>query len=344
MTNLKTVLKLTHRDDWLAKTREEIIDPDIEIVDPHHHLWNLPGAHYELDELWADTGSGHNVVQTVYVECLQYYDTCLPPHMAPVGETRQIAEWAVLSQDTPNQAEIAGIVSYADLAHPELAAILDAHEAAGDGRFRGIRHAGAYCPNPEGIAIPGRAAPDLYETDAFRRGVAHLGERGLVYDTWHYYFSNPAYLELARAVPGTTFVLDHLGFPLNAGIYRGRREEIFARWKDDIAAIAECPNVFAKIGGLGTLDSGFDFCEQQVPPGSDQIVDEQGRYYWHIIDCFGPERCMFESNFPVDRLSMSYHVLWNAFKKLAMKYAPHERNSLLHGTARKVYNLPAPNQ
>ena len=330
---------MTEHDQWLQQVQEDIIDAEREIVDPHHHLWRRPDWQYELHELWGDTGAGHNVVQTVFLECGSCYLEHGPEHLWPTGETAYVADIAHASNSDPGQATIAAIVSRADLASAQLDAVLDAHEAAGNGLFRGIRHSGARDPHPEALTIPGRAPEGLYADEDFRRGVARLGERGYSYDTWHYHHQNAAFCELARAVPDTTMVLDHFGTPLGVGPYAGQREEIFAAWQDDIAAIAECPNVVAKLGGLAMPDNGFGWHDRDLPPTSDEFVEAQGRYYHHTISCFGAERCMFESNFPVDRLSISYHVLWNGLKKIARQYSEAEQQAMFSGTARRVYRI-----
>jgi predicted TIM-barrel fold metal-dependent hydrolase len=232
-----------------------------------------------------------------------------------------------------------GIVAHADLRLPSLDDVLDAHAAAGNGRFRGIRHAGSHALHPEALMIPGRAPAGLYSDEAFRAGVARLGERGLTYDTWHYHYQNRDFLEFARAVPGTTMVLDHFGTPLGVGPYETQREQIFEQWKTDIADIARCENVVAKIGGLAMPDNGFGWNVAERPPTSDEFIDAQGRYYRHTIEQFGPDRCMFESNFPVDRLSLPYRTVWNAFKKLVADFSAEERDAMLRGTAARIYRL-----
>jgi predicted TIM-barrel fold metal-dependent hydrolase len=233
-----------------------------------------------------------------------------------------------------------GIVAHADLRDgSNLDAVLDAHDAAGRGRFRGIRHAGSHALHPEVLTIPGRAPAGLYADPDFRSGVARLGERGLTYDTWHYHYQNRDFLELARAVPDTTMVLDHFGTPLGVGPYGSQREHIFRQWTTDIADIATCENVVAKIGGLAMPDNGFGWHTAERPPTSDEFIEAQGRYYLHTIEQFGPERCMFESNFPVDRYSLSYRTVWNAFKKLVADFSADERDDMLRGTAARVYRL-----
>lgn len=328
------------REDWLAQVQEDVIDPDRVIVDPHHHLFRNDAFAYELDELWGDTQSGHNIVQTVFVECSAYYDMTAPEGFQPVAETAKVAQIAMEAEAHPKRAQIAGIVARADLTAPHLGDILDAHEAAGGPRFCGIRMAGACDPHPEVLMIPGRAPAGLYADPAFREGLAYLGTRGLTYDTWHYHHQNRDFCELAAAVPETTLILDHFGTPLGVGRFEGQRDSIFAQWKDDVAAIAENPNVIAKLGGLAMPDNGWGWMSRDMPPSSDELVEAQGAWYHHMIDCFGPERCMFESNFPVDRLSVGYRVLWNALKKIGAEYHEAAQEAMFSGTARRVYRLP----
>lgn len=326
-------------DNWLSQVQEDVLDPNREIIDPHHHLWPQADMHYNLEELWRDTGAGHDVRQTVFIECGAAYREDGPDHLKPVGETEFVAKAAELSSADPNQATISGIVAHIDLLSHTRDEVMDAHEEAGNGLFRGVRHSGAHDPTPEALTIPGRGIKDQYRDEEFRRGVALLGERGLTYDTWHYHHQNLDFRDLALAVPGTTMILDHFGTPLGVGDYVGKREDIFAAWKDDIAAIAECPNVYAKLGGLAMPDNGFGWNDRETPPTSAEFVEAQERYYDHAIACFGPERCMFESNFPVDRLSLSYRVLWNGLKKIAAKYSEQEQDQMFSGVARAVYRL-----
>jgi len=325
-------------EEWLAKVREPIIDPERPIVDPHHHLWDYPGMTYVLENLWADTGSGHNITKTIFIECRASYRQDGPDHLKPIGETEFVQAIAAASAEGPG-AKISAIVAHADLRGSELNEVLDAHEETGKGLFRGIRDAGACDPHPEALTIPGRAPEGLYATDEFRTGVARLGERGYTFDTWHYHHQNVQFRDLAAAVPNTTMILDHFGTPLGVGPYESQREEIYAKWRDDIAAIAECPNVVAKLGGLAMPDNGFGWETSDSPPTSDEFVEAQARYYKHTLDCFGPERCMFESNFPVDRLSISYSVLWNGLKKIAAPYDEDQKSALFSGTASRVYKL-----
>ncbi|MEL0153992.1 MAG: amidohydrolase family protein, partial [Halieaceae bacterium] len=265
-----------------------------------------------------------------------------PEHLKCVGETEFIANAARLAKEQGSPAQIAGLVARADLRDEKLDSTLEAHEAAAEGLFRGIRQAGACSEGIEGLVIPGGAEAHLFEQEEFRRGLEHLGALGLTYDTWLYHFQLPEFIELARAVPETTMILDHFGTPLGVGPFAGQREAIFEKWQSDIADLAECPNVFMKIGGLAMPDNGFGWYGREMPPTSDEFVDAQSPYYAHTIACFGPERCMFESNFPVDRLSVGYRVLWNAFKKMTSHFSDDDKNLMFSGVARKVYRLETP--
>ena len=269
------------------------------------------------------------------MECGSSYDTDAPPHLAPVGETRFIAE----ENAGDPQRTIRALVGHADLTLDNLDEVLDAHVAAANGMFRGIRDALSRAEHPEVLSIPGRGAVDKYKNPDFLRGVRRLGERGFTYDTWHYHFQNQEFVSLARAVPGTTMVFDHFGTPLGVGPYASQREEIFDRWKKDIIDIASCPNVVAKIGGLAMPDNGFGWNTASRPPTSDEFVAAQKRYYLHVIEAFGPQRCMFESNFPVDRLSLSYRTFWNAAKKMVADLGEDDKDAMFRGTAARVYSL-----
>jgi len=321
-------------DEWRALVDEPVVDPDQRIVDPHHHLFPGGPLPYDVDAFLADVRSGHRVERTVYMECGTGYRADGPPELAPVGETEFVVDAAARTGGL-----IGGIVGRADLRAPNLDAVLDAHEDAGRGMFRGIRNALAHADPADGLMIAGGAPAGLAEDPAFRAGVTRLGARGFTYDTWHYHYENPEFLDLARAVPGTQMVLDHFGTPIGVGRFAGRRDAVFAEWQRDIRAISRCDNVVAKLGGLAMPDNGFGWHAAARPPTSDEFVAAQRRYYEHAIECFGAERCMFESNFPVDRMSLSYRVLWNALKKIARDCSADERAALFAGTATRVYKL-----
>lgn len=334
--------QIIHDDhDWLLSVQEDIIEPERPIIDPHHHLWRRRrGQDYLLEDLWEDTGAGHNIRKTVFIECHAAYRKDGPEHLRPVGETEFVAEMARESRGS-DKAEIAAIVAFADLRQQSvLEEVLEAHVEASDGIFRGIRQAGAFESESEDyLFIKPRQPRGLYLDRDFQRGVARLGQLGYTYDTWHYHHQNRDFIKLAQAAPDTMIVLDHFGTPLGVGPYADRREEIYQQWKQDIAAIAKCDNVFAKLGGLAMPDNGFGWNLLDKPPSSDEFVAAQRRYYLHALDCFGPERCMFESNFPVDKWSLSYHVVWNGFKKMVADFSEAEKSKLFYETAARVYRL-----
>ena len=328
-------------EEWLASVIEDVVDPERPIIDPHHHLWKTPSmwGTYELTDLWADTSSGHNVEKTVFVDCHSEYRTDGPSHLKPVGETEYVAEVATESRRDANRATIAGIVGHANMTlGSEVEEVLVAHEQAGKGLFRGIRHAGP-SDDTGTLTNAGGRWPCPYDREDFREGVKTLGRMGYSYDTWHFFHQNQDFLALARAAPETTMILDHFGTPLGVGAYAGRKDEIFEQWKKDIAEIAGCANVHAKLGGLAMPDNGFGWDKNDHPPSSDEFEEAQHPYYLHAIECFGPDRCMFESNFPVDRLSVSYQVLGNGLKKIVTDFSEDEKDHLFYGTASRVYRV-----
>jgi predicted TIM-barrel fold metal-dependent hydrolase len=317
------------------------------IIDAHHHLW--PGAHvggddYLLEQLHADTASVRSdssaIAATVFMECGVGYRSDGPDHLKPVGEVEFVASVADASDEVEGPS-IVGIVGSADLSLPldQLDEVLDAHVAAGGGRFRGIRDALASAPAGAELLIAGRAAPGKAAGADFRRGVQHLGERGLTYDSWHYHMQNGEFLDLARACPGTTMVLDHFGTPL--GVFEDL-DEIYPRWQADITAIAALPNTVAKIGGLAMPDNGFAWMDPAARPDPEAFVAAQEKWYHHTIEAFGPDRCMFESNFPVDSLSLDYATYWDGCRIMADRYDPADQHHLFAGTAARVYSLEIP--
>lgn len=329
------------RETWLDLTMEETIEPELPICDPHHHFWDRPDDRYLLEDLVKDVSSGHRVVQTVFIECHSVYRQDGPPEMRPVGETefvQGIAAQNAAGQYGPTNVA-AGIVSYADLSlGAAVAPVLEAHTEAGKGRFRGIRHATSWDASPE--VNPGRGTPPGLLLDSkFREGIACLQQSRLSYDALVFHPQLAELADLAKAFPDLTIILNHVGRPLGIGPYSGRREEILTQWKGGIDAVAECPNVVVKVGGLGNTISGFDWHQRNMPPTSIELARTAAPYYLYCIEKFGTDRCMFESNFPVDKHSYSYTVVWNAFKRLSMDLSEGERSALFHDTAVKAYRL-----
>jgi hypothetical protein len=330
------------RDDWLARRTEDILEPALPIVDPHHHLWDRPGWVYMLDDLLADMNSGHNIVGTVFVQCRSMHRAGGPEAFRPVGETEFVNGVAAMSASGGyGPARIcAGIVGHADLRNgAATSAILEAHIRAGGGRFRGIRHITAYDPDP-GLMNPAYSPPPglMYDA-AFRQGLACLAPLNLSFDAWLYHPQIPDLTALAQAFPGTPICLNHVGGPLAIGAYAGRRDAVFAEWAGSIRALAACPNVVVKLGGLAMRINGWGWEEQAEPPASATLAAAWKPYVDTCIEAFGAARCMFESNFPVDKGSYSYQAYWNACKILAKDASADERTALFSGTAARFYRL-----
>jgi predicted TIM-barrel fold metal-dependent hydrolase len=326
---------------WLSQVNEQVLEPDLPICDPHHHLWDHPNSRYLLDELLLDTGSGHNVVSTVFVECASMYRVDGPEAMKPVGETEFVNGVAAMTSSGrygPIRVA-AGIVSLADLTlGARVGEVLDAHIAVGP-RFKGIRHAAGWDAAESVRNSHTNPTEGMLLDSTFRKGFRELGRRNLSFDAWLYHPQIPQLTDLARAFPDTTIILDHFGGPLGVGPYEGKRAEIFVQWKKSITDLAACPNVVAKLGGIAMPINGFGFHKRDRPATSDELVAATGDYYRHAIDRFGPQRCMFESNFPVDKASCSYRTLWNAFKKIVAGASAGEKAALFHDTAARVYRL-----
>ena len=328
--------------EWLAQVREEALEPELPIIDPHHHLWDHPGSRYELDELMADVAEGHNIRATVFVECKAMYRDTGPDALKPLGETEYVNGIAAKAASGGFGATrvAAGIVGFADLRLGKAVdEVLNAHISRAPDRFRGIRHASAFDDSPDIRASHTLPPKGLLGLDAFREGFARLAPHGLSFDAWLYHHQIPELTALARDNAETAIIFDHFGGPLGIGPYEGKRDEIFAQWKKDVAELAQCPNVVAKLGGINMAVNGFGWHKRDLPPTSDELVAATRDWYLHSIDVFGPERCMFESNFPVDKLSCSYGVVWNAFKKIAKGFSAEEKAALVHEATARVYRL-----
>jgi L-fuconolactonase len=329
------------RSEWLDQVQEDIIEPDRPICDPHHHLWDNDKNPYLLPQLLADTNSGHNVVSTVFVECSAMYRSDGPVALQPIGETEFVNGVAAMSASGQygDLRACSGIVSYADMTlGAEAGVVLDEHMRFSD-RFRGIRHAAGWDASPDVRNSHTNPPQSLYLQEDFRAGIAELGKRNLSFDAWLYHRQIPELTDLAAAFPEVTIIFDHFGGPVGIGPYAGKEDEIFDQWCVDVAELAKCDNVYPKLGGVVMPLNGFSWHKRDTPATSDEIVAATGRYHRKTIELFGPERCMFESNFPVDKQSCSYHVLWNAFKKIAADFNAADQASLFHDSAVRAYRL-----
>ncbi len=336
-------------NDWVALTQEPALEPDLPICDPHHHLWDrrpsrAPYERYQLDELLADTRAGHNIRSTVFVEARSMYREDGPVELRPVGEVEYVQGIAAASASGlygPIRVA-AAIVGHADLRLGEaVAPVLDALQAASPNRFRGIRHSTTWDPHPEIENTAGDNRPGMLADEQFRAGARVLARRGLTFDAWLFAHQMPELAAFARAVPDLTIVLNHVGGLLRVGPYAERVDDVMSAWRENIALVAQCPNVVVKLGGLGMPRFGFDWHLRERPVGSEELARDMAPLLTYCIDHFGPERCMFESNFPVDKVSFSHGVGFNAFKRLSSGYSASERAAMFHDTAARIYRIEA---
>ncbi len=329
------------RETWLAQVNEEPVEPALPICDPHHHFWDRDGDRYLLEQLTQDLAGGHNIVQTVFIECRSMYRAKGPEELRCVGEAEFVQGLAAQSasgQYGPTEVA-AGIVGNANLMlGAAVAPVLEANLAASGNRFRGIRFS---CSWDAGIDVASSRANSqgMMLDTRFREGLARLQQMGLSFDALVYHTQLEELAGLAAAFSNTTIILNHIGRPLGAGPYAGRRDEVFQSWQKGITAVAQCPNVVVKLGGFGNLISGYDWHQRPTPPDSAELAETMRPWLMFSIEQFGPERCMFESNFPVDKESYGYTTIWNAFKCLSKDFSETERAAMFQGTAVKAYRL-----
>lgn len=329
---------------WLARRpSEKALEPDLPIIDPHHHLWHTPARGlYFLPELMSDLGGGHNIVSTVFLECQAMFRAGGPEEMKPVGEIEFVVGQAAQAAADPaiKTRACEGIIGWVDLMlGAKVREVLEAEIAAGGGRFRGVRYGTSYDEGLAGKFVSRAMTPHRLLDPRLREGFAVLGQMGLSFDSWHFHPQLPDLVDLARAFPGTTIVCDHVGGTLGIGQYEGRQSEVMADWKKSIAELARCPNVNMKLGGLGMTSFGFGFEFEDAPPSSEKLAETWRPYIETCIEAFGVDRCMFESNFPVDKGMCSYPVLWNALKRLSAGAGAAEKTALFSGTAMRIYKL-----
>lgn len=340
---------------------EAIIEPDLPIIDPHHHLWDrrpvmhlLPRpehpfdhishrkGHYLLDHLLGDTASGHNILATVFLECRSMYRSDGPAEMRCLGETEFVNGVAAMAASGlyGRTLACAGIVSTAELLlGADVGRVLDEHMRIAGPRFKGIRRSTSFDTDPGVLGPLNRNSPGVMMEPKFREGFAELGKRGLSFDAWLLEPQLPEVIDLARAFPETRIVLDHVGTPLGIASYGGKRHERFGTWRDNIRELARCENVYVKLGGLAMPFCNFPSMLSPERASSEQLAEEWGPYVEVCIEAFGVQRAMFESNFPVDEVSCDYATLWNALKLIARSASPEEKHELFFGSANRFYRL-----
>ena len=331
-------------NDWLALTTEETLEPEIAICDPHHHFWvHRPEPadyqQYLLPDLAGDVNSGHNVHSTVFIEVRCEYRTDGPDEMKPVGEVeyvQTIADASASGSHGPTKAA-AAIIGHADLKLGEgVRPVLEAMQAASPNRFRGVRHSVGWDESRE---LANREIKGVLGTDGYRTGAKVLAGMGLILENSLYFHQASELADFARALPELTIVLNHIGGLVRVGPYANRDEYVLPEWRKGIELMAKAPNIVLKLGGVGQTRFAYGWDERETPVGSEELAETLGPLMNHCIEQFGPERCMFESNYPVDKISYSYNVLFNAFKRLSKGYSATDRANLFHGTAARVYNI-----
>ena len=326
------------RNGWLALGAEPALDPDLPICDPHHHLWIYPDSSYLVEDFMADARSGHRIASTVHVECAMFYRNDGPSELRPVGETERVHQLTAPAQATATRVA-AGIVGLADLRlGTAVAPVLQAHRAASP-RFRGVRFGTAWDGSGKLHASHTKPSGRLMYEPAFRAGLACVAEADLVFDAWMYFPQLPELADMARDLPALRIVLDHCGGPIGIGPYAGKRDEVFSTWHTHMRTLAERPNVMVKLGGLTMSMAGYGWHKLPAPPSSAVLAEAMRPWFLACIELFGVERCMFESNFPMDRVSCSYTVLWNAFKRVTGDFSAAERRALFHDNAARAYAL-----
>jgi len=330
------------RNDWLAKRTEEILEPELPIIDPHHHLWDKPRYTYLFPDLLADVGSGHKIVATMYEQAREMYRADGPEELQSLGETEFVNGVAAMSASGKYGATrcIAGIVGFVDLRLGSRAkGLLERHIAVSDNRLRGIRNGSTWSDDPTLKTFTAGGPQGLLLDKTFREGFAALVALDLTFDGWMFQTQLGDLADLAKAFPQARIVLNHVGGPVAIGPYAGKRDEAFAAWRTGIQQIAGFPNTYVKLGGLGMKIIGFDFFNNPEPPSSQDLEKAWRPYVETCISAFGPQRAMFESNFPVDKGTCSYQVLWNAFKRIAAGYSADEKTALFSGAAKRAYRL-----
>lgn len=326
-------------DAWLATLEEDILEPDLPIVDPHHHLWLRAGYTYLMPELAADLNSGHNIAATVFAECHSMYRQDGPEAERSLGETEFVtgqAAMAASGEFGPARA-CAAMFGNVDMTSGDgVETLLEKHIAASGGRFRGVRYSTGWDADERIRNVAPQA--EMLADPRVREAAGVLARMGLELDSWVYHPQLGEVADLADALPDLTIVLNHVGSPILGGPYRGKRDEVFADWRERILKVGQRENVFIKLGALPIRMPDFDG-DRSLPPGSEEVAAAWRPWIETCIEAFGPLRSMFESNFPVQKRWCSYQVCWNAFKRIAAGASDAEKRDLFAGAAARAYKM-----
>jgi predicted TIM-barrel fold metal-dependent hydrolase len=336
-----------HKDKKLEPigSREPIVDPDRRIVDAHHHLWPRYRVFGYLPSEYLEDAATHRVEASIFAECMASYDREAPEHLKPVGETKYIVRECPPPSEDGKPFIGAGIVGRVDLSLDAslVREALEAQVAVGQGRFKGIRYSTIAWHEPDVLPGMRRNTPGVMRTERFRAAFAELAGMSLTFDAWLTYLQLDELTELADRFPDADIVIDHFGGVINPSRTEAGRHEAFDIWRAAIEEIAQRPKVHMKLGGVGMPVFGFGYEEMAGQPSSDRIAADWSPYLKVCLEAFGPERCMFESNFSPDKAGVTFHNLWNAFKKMTSACSEAEKEQLFSGTAERVYSLaPSP--
>jgi len=329
-------------NEWTKQRSETALEPELPIIDPHHHVWDDERGRYLIHELAEDVGTGHNIVATVFIEAGSMYRADGATEMKPVGEVEFVNGIAAMSASGRygKTKLCAGIIGHADLMlGDKVQPVLEALIAAGNGRFRGIRH-GLTWDTGMAAKFGRRQVPQHQILDpVFRKGFARLQALELSFEAWLFHPQLPGLVDLMHAFPESNVIMNHAGGLLGLAPHDGNRDETFKIWRGHIHELAKCPNLSVKVGGLGMLYCNWDFHLLDVPPSSEDLASAWRPYVEECIEAFGPGRCIMESNFPVDKQSCGYGVLWNALKRITKNHSAADKAAMYHDTAVRVYRL-----
>jgi len=322
---------------------EAVLDPDIAILDAHHHLFDRPHLRYLLDDYLADVNAGHKIIGSVYIETQAFARADGAEELRPVGEVEFANGVAtIMASGVYGPCRVAaGIVGFADMTLGDrVAATLDASMAAAPQRFRGVRQIALSHPNEATLRfLTHRPPADLLNSPAFRAAYRHLGPRGPSFDATVLHHQLPEVAQLAADYPDTTIVLDHAGLAMAMHVGPDGREDVFQAWRRNMMELARRPSVVCKVGGLGTAYWGFGFNERPDPIGYQELAAAWKPYVETAIEAFGADRCMMESNYPNDGRSCGFVPLWNAMKYIVRSHTAEEKAALFRGTAARVYRV-----
>ena len=334
------------RPSWLNKLKEKPILPNLNIIDPHHHLWDVGFGRYYVEELLEDINtSGHNIKATVYIMSSSNTEIYLkngPEEFKPLSEIEFATnEGKRADLIKNNKVKVnASIVGSLDLTYGnKLKPVIEKGLEISEGRLKGIRMLLAAHPDPRIKSGAVKSDLSLMSHPKFIEGARCLQDAGLSLDFWIYHTQLGEMEKIARTLPELSIILNHIGGPIHLGEYEGKQALTHREWRTAMMRLSRLPNIKVKLGGLGMEVNGAKFHLNQDPPNSSELANIWKPWIYETINMFGIDKCMFESNFPVDKGSCSYGSLWNAFKIISEKMSDNEKNKLFYENAAKIYKI-----